>query len=408
MPHFVSGQYLEKWRGCSVLVVDDSASCRSLAGGILKSFGFGKVYEAEHGADALRQLSALAPVDLILTDLNMPVMDGIELLRMLGQSSHPHRLFVAVMSGVSRDVLDTIQEIADASTLTFLDVVSKPLTREKIAGLLGHFDPAAPVPAAARMDWEATSADVAQALDAGLLTPYFQPKVAIADRKLQGMEALVRWLHPQHGVLAPALFVHHLEQGELALRFFYSFLDSVCSFLSRVQRIDAGLHCSINLPVPLLGQAHLVEEMEVIVARHGLGNGAIIVELTETTLMSNLSDSLGTVARLRMKGFGIAMDDYGTGYSSMKQLSRCPFTELKIDREFVQDAAASHKKLTILTTAITLSQSLHLISVAEGVETEQDWQQLAALGCDLAQGYFISRPLPAAQFLQWMASESGT
>lgn len=398
-------KYLEKWRGRSVLVVDDSASCRFMAVQILKKLGIGEIYEAENGLDALKQLQTAPPVDLILTDLSMPVMDGIELLRVLGKTRRSHRVFIAVMSGVSQDVLDTIQSIADASMLAFLDVLPKPLTLAQITQLLGQCDPDAPLQDAECVDRRIEAVDVDAALQAGQLLPYFQPKIAIADRALRGMEALVRWSHPEHGILAPALFVHHLEQGDLALRFFYVFLDSVCAFLTRLPNTQQHIHCSINLPVPLLAQEHLVDEMVVILARHGLTNDRIVVELTETTLMSSLSDTLGTVARLRMKGFGVAMDDYGTGYSSMKQLSRCPFTELKIDREFVHDAANSHKKLTILMAAITMCQRLKLTSVAEGVETQQDWQQLAALGCDLAQGYLISRPLPADSFLAWMDDE---
>ena len=143
--------------------------------------------------------------------------------------------------------------------------------------------------------------------------------------------------------------------------------------------------------------------MVTIVQEHRLPCSSIILEVTETTFMSNLAVSLGTLARLRLRGFGVAMDDYGTGYSSMKQLSRCPFTEIKIDKEFVHDAHTSPKKLAILTSAIVMSQKLGLKTVAEGVESEADWHQLALLGCDLAQGYYISRPLPVEQIENWFS-----
>nr|WP_307910304.1 EAL domain-containing protein [Chromobacterium amazonense]MDQ4539807.1 EAL domain-containing protein [Chromobacterium amazonense] len=145
-----------------------------------------------------------------------------------------------------------------------------------------------------------------------------------------------------------------------------------------------------------------MDEMTTIVQSKGLPSESIVLEVTETSLMSNLAPSLGTLARLRLNGFGLAMDDHGTGYSSMKQLSRSPFTELKIDREFVHDASSSPKKLAILTSAIAMCQKLQLSSVAEGVETESDRQQLAALGCDVAQGYHYSRPLSEEMFMLWM------
>jgi len=140
------------------------------------------------------------------------------------------------------------------------------------------------------------------------------------------------------------------------------------------------------MPVSLLLTDKLVENMIAIVQAHQLPCSAIIIEVTETTFMSNLAMSLGTLARLRLRGFGIAMDDYGTGYSSMKQLSRCPFTEIKIDKEFVHDAHSSPKKLAILTSAIVMSQKLNLKTVAEGVETEEDWNRSIRLKNGLPNG----------------------
>nr|WP_269090816.1 EAL domain-containing protein [Aeromonas jandaei] len=246
-----------------------------------------------------------------------------------------------------------------------------------------------------------TSDDVRHALEQGQLVPFLQPKITMSDASLYGFEALVRWHHPEHGTLPPVCFVHHLEEGSLALDFFYAFLQATCEALNKLTLQAGQLNCSINLPVSLLTTDKLVETMVEVVQAHRLPCQAIIIEVTETTFMSNLAVSLGTLARLRLRGFGVAMDDYGTGYSSMKQLSRCPFTEIKIDKEFVHDAHTSPKKLAILTSAIVMSQKLGLKTVAEGVESEEDWDQLALLGCDLAQGYYISRPLPVEQIAHW-------
>ena len=395
--------HLEKWLGRSAMVVDDSASQRMVAAGLLREFGFAVVHEAENGLDALGQLAVLASVDLVVTDLNMPGMDGVKLLESIAKSCKDKVKFVAVMSGVSRDVLDTVQGVVDASELDLLAVFPKPLSLAEVRRVLDDCDPDWHLSGAVISNLKLSQEEVALALGLGQLVPYFQPKISIGDGRLFGMEALVRWEHPQFGVLQPAVFVHHLEQGPLALRFFYQFLRQVCVELNRFLAVQPDLHASINLPVPLLNDPNLVDEMTCIVQSCGLACHAIVVEVTETSLMSNLAASLGTLARLRLNGFGLAMDDYGTGYSSMKQLSRSPFTELKIDREFVHDASSSPKKLAILTAAIAMCQRLRLSSVAEGVENEEDWRQLSALGCDVAQGYYHSRPLSAEMFLQWMA-----
>lgn len=383
------------------MVVDDSASNRSVAEEVLKDFGIFDIQHAENGLVAMEILRT-SHFDLVLTDLNMPQMDGIELLSNLAKAKDRKPFFVAVMSSVGQSVLDTIQNIAEASNLELLGVFTKPVNPDLLRAALENYDPDIHQKGVWRSVFQCSLEDVEQALDAGQLVPYFQPKILFSDRRSVGMEALVRWNHPQHGTMPPSAFVEHLESGPLALRFYLYFLEAICQFLAALPPIAAHLHCSINLPVPLLTHEGIVAEMEAIVGRHRLSNDVIVVELTETSLMLHLADSLSSLARLRMKGFGIAMDDYGTGYSSMKQLARCPFNELKIDREFVHDCISSEKKQAILTSAISLCRRLNLQSVAEGVETQADWDQLAQLGCDVAQGYLISRPLSAEDMRAWL------
>jgi EAL domain-containing protein (putative c-di-GMP-specific phosphodiesterase class I)/FixJ family two-component response regulator len=397
---------LEKWQGRSAMVVDDSRTQQYEVTCLLQELGFGHVHVAQDGQDALDKLQQLERIDeridLLLTDLNMPGMDGVELISNLEKNTH-YRMFVAVMSGVERDVLDVIHAIADAGTLEVIGVLSKPLRQSDLRNMLQHCDPLVHRENKKWMQLAFTADDVQQALDNRQLVPFLQPKITMADSRLYGFEALVRWLHPEHGVIPPVCFVHHLEEGQLALDFFYHFLHATCDALTTLASLPGPISCSINLPVSLLLTDKLVENMIAIVQEHQLPCNAIIIEVTETTFMSNLSMSLGTLARLRLRGFGVAMDDYGTGYSSMKQLSRCPFTEIKIEKEIVHDAHSSPKKLAILTSAIVMSQKLGLKTVAEGVESEEDWRQLALLGCELAQGYYVSRPLPVAQIASWFA-----
>jgi len=400
--------HIEKWRGKSVLIVDDSKSIRIVASHILNDVGFAVIHEAGDGMIALDILKRVGKVDLLLTDLNMPNMDGIELLSELAKISPNYADFIAVMSSVDRDVLDSVQGIADASNLELLAVIPKPLVAQHLIDILDQCDPTVLHGTQQRADLGLTGDDVRAALAAGQLVPFFQPKVAVVSRHLEGMEALVRWAHPEHGLLAPYHFVAHLEHADLAADFFYYFTHEVCRVLRALPNVGTDFRCSVNLPVPLLTRDDFVEKIQQIPREYGLPNSAIVLEVTETSLMSNLANSLGTLARLRMKGFDIAMDDYGTGYSSMQQLSRCPFTELKIDREFVHDAVNSQKKLAILTAAVSMCRKLNLTSVAEGVESEADWQQLAALGCDVVQGYYISRPMSEQALMTWIAEYNRT
>jgi EAL domain-containing protein (putative c-di-GMP-specific phosphodiesterase class I)/ActR/RegA family two-component response regulator len=393
--------HLQKWHSRTVLVVDDSTSNRMVAIEMLRELGITQVLQAENGHVALELIES-RHVDLVLTDLNMPDMDGIELLSKLAKRRDSKILYVAVMSSVGQAVLDTVQNIADASHLELLGVFPKPLKIMQVRELLTNYDPENRGLISARSDLVFTSEDVARALLQGELVAYYQPKVFFPNRKVWGMEALVRWIHPVHGILPPVLFVEHLESEKLGLDFFMYMLQMVCKLLKSLPERPDLLHCSINLPVPLLTTEGLVDDMVRVLKSHGLSNETIVVELTETSLMMRLAESLSALARLRMKGFGVAMDDYGTGYSSMKQLARCPFSELKIDREFVHDANFSEKKHAILTGAIAMCQRMGMLSVAEGVETQADWDQLNVLGCEVAQGYLISRPLPEQAFREWL------
>ena len=393
--------HLHKWRSRTVLVVDDATSNRMVVVEMLKDLGIVSVLEAENGIAAL-ELVESSRVDLVLTDLNMPGMDGIELLSNLAKRRDNKVLYVAVMSDVGQAVLDTVQNIVDESHLELLGVFPKPLNITYMQGLLSQCDPDNRESISAPSALAFSTEEVARALAQGQLVAYYQPKVFFSNRKIWGMEALVRWIHPVHGVLPPALFVEHLESGDLALDFFRHLLRQVCAFLKSLPAQQDLVHCSINLPVPLLTTEGLVDDMVRVLKSYGLPNEAIVLELTETSLMQHLAASLSTLARLRMKGFGVAMDDFGTGYSSMKQLARCPFSELKIDREFVQDANISEKKHAILTSAISMCQRMGILSVAEGVETLADWDQLSVLGCEVAQGYLISRPIPEEAMREWM------
>jgi EAL domain-containing protein (putative c-di-GMP-specific phosphodiesterase class I) len=169
-----------------------------------------------------------------------------------------------------------------------------------------------------------------------------------------------------------------------------------------------ALTASINLSADDLGDRVFIETLTELVAAYRIPFDRVIWEVTETMLMKNLSESLANLARLRLKGFGLAMDDYGIGYSSIQQFSRCPFTELKIDRTFVNDASRRPNRRAVLESAIEMGHRLDVRTVAEGVESYEDWDLLRALGCDLAQGYLIGRPMPASELWQWIMTQPST
>ena len=161
---------------------------------------------------------------------------------------------------------------------------------------------------------------------------------------------------------------------------------------------------AVNLSIKSLSDVRVADQITEIVRQQEIDTRYIVLEITESAATTDLGQVLENLARLRMKGFELAIDDYGTGYSSLEQLTRIPFTELKIDQSFVTHAGRQESAKVILASSLDMARRLHLRAVAEGVETRANWDLLVQLGCDVAQGYYISKPMSAAAYLDWLGA----
>jgi EAL domain-containing protein (putative c-di-GMP-specific phosphodiesterase class I) len=170
---------------------------------------------------------------------------------------------------------------------------------------------------------------------------------------------------------------------------------------------ERDVNVSVNVSVKSLADVHFADRVHELVRLKNLDTKNIILEVTESSTTTNISHSLENLSRLRMKGFGLSIDDYGTGYSSLQQLARIAFTEIKIDQSFVANAASQQSARIILESSIDMAKKLGISTVAEGVETQDQWDLVRELGCELAQGYFIARPVAASEFLTWARNQGG-
>jgi diguanylate cyclase (GGDEF)-like protein len=241
------------------------------------------------------------------------------------------------------------------------------------------------------------------AIQTGQLRAYFQPKVHLADGRPAGAEALVRWLHPEYGLIPPGRFIPIAEATDLIVAIGDWMLEEVCRQLAAWR--DAGLPpltVAVNLAARHFRDPGLVERIQTLLATYALPAEALELELTETTLIEVGTQTVAALATLHQMGVGLAIDDFGTGYSSLGYLKHLPITVLKIDQSFVRDLATDRDDRTLAATIITLGHGLELAVVAEGVETEEQRRILLEQGCDLAQGYLFSPPLPAEEFAAWL------
>ena len=240
--------------------------------------------------------------------------------------------------------------------------------------------------------------DLRKAADNGELELHYQPKCAVFDGAITGVEALLRWRRNGGPLVPPDRFIPQAEKSGLIVPLGYWVLDEACRQLASWQRSGCTWSMAVNLSALQLLDPQLLDRVSGTMAKHGIRPRDLILELTESTAMQNSDVSVGILRQLHALGVRISIDDFGTGYSSLLQLKRMPATELKIDRGFVRDLPQSTEDTAIVTAIVALARSLHLSVIAEGVETPEQRDQLAKLGCDSLQGYLLGRPMPASAF----------
>ncbi|MGB4875109.1 MAG: EAL domain-containing protein [Candidatus Competibacter sp.] len=249
--------------------------------------------------------------------------------------------------------------------------------------------------------------ELRKAIESGQLVAYFQPKVYLSDGRLAGAEALVRWLHPERGLISPGFFIPVAEASGLIVALGDWMLEAVCRQLAAWR--EAGfppLTVAVNLAARHFRDLECVGRIQNLLAVYGLPPQALELELTESTLLDAGTRTAETLLALQQLEIGLAIDDFGTGYSSLGYLKRLPITALKIDQSFVRDLVTDPDDLILAATIVNLGHSLGLTVVAEGVETEQQRRILLEQGCDLAQGYLFGPPVPAERFVGWFGCDT--
>lgn len=389
--------------GLVVLVVEDHDFQRRTLARMLRSLGAREVLEAGDGLQALAIIHGSTPIDLVVCDLDMPEMDGMEFIRHLGQEELAISLIIS--SAKERALLDSVEKMAHAYGVQLLGTLEKPVNLVGIKTLIARQEP--PKPKVVNTSVNTPSFNLEQILH-GLqqqqFEPFFQPKMELATGRLVGAEALARWRHPEHGVIAPYAFIALLEQSKNIDDLTFTMLEKAAIECRAWREYGLELTVSVNLSLASLTDIKLADKITQIVRTAGLDPKYMVLEITETAAMTEVAYALENLARLRMRGFGLSIDDYGTGYSSMQQLARIPFSELKIDQSFVTGSKLSKATRAIVESSVGIARSMAIKSVAEGVETQADWDAMKAAKCDVAQGYFIAKPMDASSFLEFCSA----
>lgn len=358
------------------------------------------------------------PPDYIALDLVMPEMDGVEVMRLLARRGCSAK--VIITSGVGNRVLGAAQRSAEEHGLNVVGVVSKPFSAKVFRALISNDSHRAPdtgLPKANASRLVVTEKELRAGLDKREFVMVYQPKVWCESGKLAGFEALVRWHHPSGAIILPDVFILKMEElglmSELTEQVLEQALDWFSSHFSRRQwEQNTELSCqhplslSVNISAKNLYQLEFADRITEMCVARDIEPGQLIFELTETSAMDDSTLSLDLLTRLRVKGFQLSIDDFGTGYSSMVQLVRLPFSEVKVDRSFVMTMLKSQESRTVIKSIVDLGRTLGLRTSAEGVENAASLELLRHIGCDLAQGFYIARPMYGEQLLKWLKSRS--
>lgn len=389
------------------LVVEDDDFQRGMMVNMLRSLGATSISDAGNGKQALDALHAANArlVDIVICDMKMPEMDGMEFLRHLSQDHH--NVAVIIISALDSNLLATVGKMTQMYGIELLGVIKKPIMPGQLKELLSKHKrseskPQQPLAAAQGFSLE----EILQGVRAKQFEPFFQPKMDFKTGRLMGAEALARWNHPEQGVIGPYAFIPLLEQSNNIDELTFLMLEKSVAACRLLHDKGYAISISVNLSLVSLTDITLADRITQMVRNAGVDPHHIVLEITESAAMTDVAPALENLARLRMHGFGLSIDDYGTGYASMQQLTRIAFSELKIDQSFVKDFTTNQTLRIIVESSIKMAHKLRVKSVAEGVEEKLDWDTLKSMGCDTAQGYFIARPMNLAAFLEFCAGYS--
>ena len=384
-----------------VMVVDDSSMHRYSAHLCLRAFGIPQVFEAVNGKVAMEQLAQLPQIPAVmLLDLEMPVMDGIEVLQQLARL--PNRPAVVVASSSDEVLISAVATMAEALGVNLLGAFRKPVNSTDLADALMSYHTDTVYQSSPDQPVETDIVQLKLALERATIQVYYQPKIDLATMQVAGVEALARWKNKQGDWIPPGIFIPLAEEHGLIGDLTLSVLEQVLEDMNMWWEQGRYIPVAINLSAKSLAEFNLANDIIQRVIRQGIPAHFITFEITESALVMDLPSALATISRLRLRGFGISIDDYGTGFSSMQQLSRFPFSELKIDRSFIHNAPARQYMRNILKSAIEMGLRLGINTVAEGVETGAELHLLKSLGCKQAQGFLLAQPMPGRELIGWI------
>lgn len=389
-----------------IMIVDDDPIQLQILSALIGALGHGDPRIAGDGEEALAMLAAdPGGVALLVCDLAMPSMDGIEFLRHLAARGYEGE--VILLSGVEPDVLRAAENLGRIHGLRVIGAIAKPVHIEALQEILNRVAAPRPLHDSPCGLVDATRAEVLAALDSGAITAWYMPCVELDSCRVTALRALARWEHHELGVLQPSQFIPRLEALDLVEAFSFAMAGRVVAHQVALVARGWRLPIGINMHLASMLSPDAPERLHKLLDAAGLSPADIVLELDESKLTGDMSASVEVLTRMRIKGFGLGIDNFGTGHSSIESLFRLSFSEILFGPNLIRGASLDATMFEILSHSVALGRTLGLRTVGVGIESQSDWELARRMRCEHGCGFFVARAMPPVDLLAWLGAREG-
>jgi EAL domain-containing protein (putative c-di-GMP-specific phosphodiesterase class I) len=379
------------------LIVEDHPVQRRALRTLLVHLGAESIEEAEDGRQALQIIrDPRKPIDIMISDLSMPGMDGMELVRHLAASGS--KLALILSSALSPTLLSSVANMAVAYKVNLLGVMGKPVSAVKLVPLVRLHRSIQEKSSRTRY----TLAEIAAGLSKGEFEPVFEARANLSTTQIVGLHATAAWRHPTEGLLSPADFMDSAEAYGVREALTFSILNQAIEECRRWEMAGMRLSLSVSLASTSLVEPDLANRVLADALEAGIDPNRVVLGVTESAVDTERAPALETLARLRVAGFGLAVEDFGSGAMWAEQLGKVSFTELHIGANLIAGIENDKASQTGLIVALDTAEQLNLVAVAKGIESIDQWNLLQGWGCTCGQGPFVSSSLSAHEVLPWL------
>lgn len=384
----------------NVLVVDDSRAILSYVSQVLEQhFQITNIHLASSVPEAEQLLRQKNHINLLFLDLNMPKIDGIQLIERMSKLDFSG--YLVIMSGVSTRIISSVELLAKKYGLNFIGTLLKPIHHDNFEHIIGKIG-------RSREKYQALEPlktyEIVRAIKNDDIEVFYQPQIDVFTRQFTGIEALCRMNHPSKGLVSPDRFIDKAEESDLIIHITNLVFKKAISDWKKCQKLGLTLELSINASPIVLQQPEFADIILNTLEENDMPNELLCIEVTESILADDQKQELVNLNRLNMRGVKIALDDFGQDNSTVDRLQKLPLTYLKLDKHYFMGHQNTIGNISLINTSISLANKLNLKTIAEGVESAETLSLVTELGCDYAQGYYLSKPMLAKELVSWASN----